>query len=69
MQCDCAIDNNNNFFFKIGPEVAEQLSVYQQSLKNKKKQMRAMISELEMYKVMIAKQVKQAILLDYWIFF
>ena len=33
-----------------GPEVAEQLSVYQQNLKEKAKQMKAMNSELEMYK-------------------
>jgi chromosome segregation ATPase len=33
-----------------GPEVAEQLSVYQQNLKEKQRQMKAMNSELEMYK-------------------
>merc|ERR1712054_653230 len=33
-----------------GPEVAEQLSVYQQNLKEKAKQMKAMASELNMYK-------------------
>merc|ERR1712100_909996 len=32
-----------------GPEVAEQLSVYQQSLKDKTRQMKAMASELNMY--------------------
>merc|ERR1719462_622990 len=32
-----------------GPEVAEQLSVYQQNLKTKTKQMTAMSSELNMY--------------------
>lgn len=34
-----------------GPEVAEQLAVYQQNLKEKQRQMKAMNSELEMYKV------------------
>ena len=32
-----------------GPEVAEQLTVYQQSLKNKTRQLKAMASELNMY--------------------
>lgn len=32
-----------------GPEVAEQLQVYQQSLKDKNRQMKAMASELNMY--------------------
>ena len=32
-----------------GPEVAEQLSVYQQNLKEKTRQMKAMASELNMY--------------------
>lgn len=32
-----------------GPEVAEQLSIYQQTLKEKTKQMKAMASELNMY--------------------
>lgn len=32
-----------------GPEVAEQLSVYQQSLKEKTRQMKSMASELNMY--------------------
>ncbi len=33
-----------------GPEVAEQLTVYQQNLKDKQRQMKAMTAELEMYK-------------------
>ncbi|CAM9610942.1 unnamed protein product, partial [Scytosiphon promiscuus] len=33
-----------------GPEVAEQLAVYQENLKHKVKQMRAMEAELGMYK-------------------
>ena len=36
-----------------GPEVAEQLTVYQSNLKEKHKQMRAMNSELEMYKAQV----------------
>merc|ERR1712166_1619928 len=36
-----------------GPEVAEQLSVYQQNLKDKLKQMKAMKAELEMYKAQV----------------
>jgi hypothetical protein len=34
-----------------GPEVAEQLSVYQQNLREKTRQMKAMASELNMYQV------------------
>lgn len=33
-----------------GPEVAEQLSVYQSNLKQKMAQMKAMAAELDMYK-------------------
>lgn len=36
-----------------GPEVAEQLSVYQQSLKEKTRQMKAMASELNMYQAQV----------------
>lgn len=36
-----------------GPEVTEQLAVYQQNLKQKQKQMKAMASELEMYKAQV----------------
>jgi chromosome segregation ATPase len=36
-----------------GPEVAEQLAVYQQNLKDKLKQMKAMKAELEMYKAQV----------------
>jgi len=32
-----------------GPEVAEQLSIYQQNLKEKTSQMKAMAAELNMY--------------------
>ena len=32
-----------------GPEVAEQLSIYQQNLKQKTNQMKAMAAELNMY--------------------
>ncbi|CAN0099040.1 unnamed protein product, partial [Sphacelaria rigidula] len=36
-----------------GPEVAEQLSVYQASLKEKTRQMKAMASELNMYQAQV----------------
>ena len=36
-----------------GPEVAEQLSVYQSSLKDKTKSMKAMASELNMYQAQV----------------
>merc|ERR1719174_3132238 len=36
-----------------GPEVAEQLSIYQQNLREKTKQMKAMASELNMYQAQI----------------
>ena len=36
-----------------GPEVAEQLSVYQQNLKEKTRQMEAMASELNMYQAQV----------------
>merc|ERR1719197_933114 len=38
-----------------GPEVAEQLSVYQSNLKQKMQQMRAMSSELDMYKQQVTQ--------------
>lgn len=36
-----------------GPEVAEQLSIYQASLKEKTRQMKAMASELNMYQAQV----------------
>ena len=36
-----------------GPEVTEQLSIYQQSLRHKTKSMKAMASELNMYQAQI----------------
>merc|ERR1712118_432656 len=36
-----------------GPEVAEQMSVYQSSLRNKTKQMKSMASELNMYQAQV----------------
>jgi len=36
-----------------GPEVAEQLSIYQQNLKEKTRQMKAMASELNMYQAQV----------------
>merc|ERR1711967_185999 len=36
-----------------GPEVAEQLSVYQSSLRNKTRQMKSMASELNMYQAQV----------------
>ena len=36
-----------------GPEVAEQLSIYQQTLKGKTKQMKGMASELNMYEAQV----------------
>ncbi|KAL3864718.1 hypothetical protein ACJMK2_006491 [Sinanodonta woodiana] len=38
-----------------GPEVAEQLSIYQQTLKEKTKQMKAMASELNMYESQVSE--------------
>ena len=38
-----------------GPEVAEQLSIYQQSLRDKTKSMKAMASELNMYQAQVAE--------------
>ena len=40
-----------------GPEVAEQLTVYQQNLKQKTRQMKAMASELNMYQG-VSKPIK-----------
>lgn len=36
-----------------GPEVAEQLSIYQQGLRDKTKSMKAMASELNMYQAQV----------------
>merc|ERR1739843_76844 len=36
-----------------GPEVAEQLSIYQQNLREKTRQMKAMASELNMYQAQV----------------
>ena len=36
-----------------GPEVAEQLQMYQQTLKDKTKQMKSMASELNMYEAQV----------------
>ncbi|XP_003384298.1 PREDICTED: cilia- and flagella-associated protein 58-like [Amphimedon queenslandica] len=38
-----------------GPEVAEQLQIYQQTLKEKTKQMKSMASELNMYETQVAE--------------
>ncbi|XP_059175369.1 cilia- and flagella-associated protein 58-like isoform X2 [Physella acuta] len=38
-----------------GPEVAEQLAIYQQTLKEKTKQMKGMASELNMYEAQVAE--------------
>ena len=38
-----------------GPEVAEQLQIYQQTLKEKTKQMKAMASELNMYESQVSE--------------
>ena len=38
-----------------GPEVAEQLEVYQKNLKEKTRQMKAMTSELDMYKAQVSE--------------
>jgi chromosome segregation ATPase len=38
-----------------GPEVAEQLSIYQQSLRDKTKSMKAMASELNMYQAQVSE--------------
>lgn len=38
-----------------GPEVAEQLQIYQQTLKEKTKQMKSMASELNMYESQVAE--------------
>ncbi len=42
-----------------GPEVAEQLSVYQANLREKTKQMKAMASELNMYQAQVRKETRQ----------
>jgi len=41
------------FLYTQGPEVAEQLTVYQQNLKKKTVQMKAMASELNMYQAQV----------------
>jgi myosin heavy subunit len=38
-----------------GPEVAEQLQIYQQTLKDKSKQMKSMASELNMYETQVSE--------------
>merc|ERR1719261_761562 len=38
-----------------GPEVTEQLSIYQQSLRDKTKSMKAMASELNMYQAQVSE--------------
>uniref|UniRef100_A0A2C9K519 Cilia- and flagella-associated protein 58 central coiled coil domain-containing protein n=1 Tax=Biomphalaria glabrata TaxID=6526 RepID=A0A2C9K519_BIOGL len=38
-----------------GPEVAEQLTIYQQTLKEKTKQMKGMVSELNMYEAQVGE--------------
>ena len=38
-----------------GPEVAEQLSIYQQGLRDKTKSMKAMASELNMYQAQVSE--------------
>jgi hypothetical protein len=40
-----------------GPEVAEQLSIYQQNLKEKTKQMKAMAAELNMYQAQVNSEI------------
>lgn len=42
-----------------GPEVAEQLSVYQASLKEKTRQMKAMASELNMYQAQVGGEDRE----------
>ena len=39
----------------VCPEVAEQLQIYQQTLKDKSKQMKSMASELNMYETQVAE--------------
>merc|ERR1711998_130648 len=43
-----------------GPEVAEQLTVYQQNLSEKQKQMKAMTAELNMYRNQVSEQKEEA---------
>ncbi|CAM9395094.1 unnamed protein product [Choristocarpus tenellus] len=47
-----------------GPEVAEQLSVYQASLKEKTRQMKAMASELNMYQAQVRRTIYNGSNLD-----
>ena len=42
-----------------GPEVAEQLSIYQQGLRDKTKSMKAMASELNMYQAQVSESKYQ----------
>ena len=57
MEKDLLINEKEKLYLELknilarqpGPEVAEQLSVYQGSLRNKTRQMKAMASELNMY--------------------
>ena len=44
---------NNLLSRQPGPEVAEQLSIFQQNLKEKTRQMKAMASELNMYQAQV----------------
>lgn len=46
-------------FVQPGPEVAEQLSIYQASLKEKTRQMKAMASELNMYQAQVMESMTQ----------
>lgn len=39
-----------------GPEVAEQLTVYQTNLKDKTKQLKALAAELNMYQAQVRKE-------------
>lgn len=41
-----------------GPEVAEQLSIYQQGLRDKTKSMKAMASELNMYQAQVRQSMR-----------
>ena len=49
-----------------GPEVAEQLSIYQQGLRDKTKSMKAMASELNMYQAQVSLRWTQLALSALW---
>lgn len=61
VECDLLIQEKERLYVELknilarqpGPEVAEQLAVYQTNLKQKQKQMRAMSAELDMYKAQV----------------